>query len=127
MAPRHTDDARRACSFCGAATGCADNIGLAGPDGAEICGACVLHFHAIFGAAPRLPSEPMTDAELLCSLPLIAASAAQVSDLLVQCVWQARSRSLSWTAIGTALGVSRQAAWERFARRVEYLAGDPRC
>jgi len=28
----------------------------------------------------------------------------------------ARDRGLSWTEIGQALGVSRQAAWERFAK-----------
>lgn len=33
-------------------------------------------------------------------------------------VAEARARGVSWTVIGEALGISRQAAWERFSRRV---------
>jgi hypothetical protein len=94
-------------------------MALDGRDGAAICGDCVLRCHDTFGAAARPPLEPMTDAELLGNLPLIADAADQVAELLVQWVRHARSRRISWREIGTALGVSRQAAWQRFAQRLE--------
>jgi DNA invertase Pin-like site-specific DNA recombinase len=32
----------------------------------------------------------------------------------------ARESGLSWTEIGDSLGISRQSAWERFSRPVDY-------
>jgi hypothetical protein len=39
-----------------------------------------------------------------------------VEKLLYQSVETARRRGHSWSEIGKAMGVSRQAAWERFSR-----------
>ena len=58
----------------------------------------------------------MTDPELLGRLPLIAATSAQVDRYLRESVGDIRDRRLSYAEIGKALGVSRQAAWERFSR-----------
>ena len=58
----------------------------------------------------------MSDTELLANLPMIAATATQVGSFLADWVQLARDRGLSWTEIGQALGVSRQAAWERFSK-----------
>jgi hypothetical protein len=44
-----------------------------------------------------------------------AGLARAVDKLLRHLVQQAREAGQSWTAIGEALGVSRQAAWERFS------------
>jgi hypothetical protein len=57
----------------------------------------------------------MSDTEILAKLPLIADTATQVNGFLGEWVQMARERNLSWAEIGQALGVSRQAAWERFA------------
>src|SRR6266540_2101250 len=52
----------------------------------------------------------------------VAAQAADAGDrLLDQFVAQARHADLSWTDIGTRLGVSKQAARQRFAERTQPL------
>lgn len=93
---------------------------VAGPGNVSICDACVgLCNEWIAGRTPdgsdfpareKLPSE-----RLLAQLPAIdthyrgqGAQLEWVVDLL-------RSRKVSWAKIGEALGVSRQAAWERFS------------
>ena len=63
------------------------------------------------------PWERMDDAELLATLPQILASAEQNTAFAHEWVDLLRSRNISWAEIGRALGVSRQAAWERFSRR----------
>jgi ATP-dependent Clp protease ATP-binding subunit ClpX len=59
----------------------------------------------------------MSDAEVLATLPRILASAEQNLAFAHEWVDLLRSRHVSWAEIGRALGVSRQAAWERFARK----------
>lgn len=49
---------------------------------------------------------------------LIRQRAAEVDEsreALQQSVEEARAVGVSWAQVGTVLGVSRQAAWERFA------------
>jgi ATP-dependent Clp protease ATP-binding subunit ClpX len=58
----------------------------------------------------------MSDTEMLSTLPLIAASAEQVNKFMGDWIQLLRERKLSWAAIGKAMGISRQAAWERFTR-----------
>jgi hypothetical protein len=41
---------------------------------------------------------------------------AVLDELRCACVAEARRQGKSWADIGAALGVSRQAAWERFGR-----------
>lgn len=117
------DITRQRCSFCGKAGKRGDRF--AGGLGAMVCETCVGHFHDMFASSRRTEeaSEPpwdrMTDAELLAAIPEIARTADQVDEFLVEWVELARSRKISWAQIGKAMGVSRQAAWERFAQRVE--------
>ncbi len=66
-------------------------------------------------AATRPVWDEMSDAELLSKLPLILKSAAQNADFANEWVGLIRARRISWAEIGKVLGVSRQAAWERFA------------
>ena len=89
-----------------------------------ICVACVEDIHALVHppATPPLDEQPpwerMSDAEMLATLPTIMRNADQVSDFAADWVGLIRDRGISWAAIGQSLGVSRQAAWERFAKRI---------
>jgi hypothetical protein len=110
----------RVCSFCGT-IGTTDTK-FAGGMGALMCLDCLNRYHDIFSSTEELaaiqrpPWESMSDSELLGQLPLIAASATHVQRFLADWVGLIRERGISWTAIGKALGISRQAAWERFTR-----------
>ena len=53
--------------------------------------------------------KPIEDLEVAC-----AASGA-VDKLIRQTVADARRQGCSWSQIGMALGISKQAAWERFS------------
>ena len=61
---------------------------------------------------------------MLARLPLIAATAGQVDRYLRMWVGRIRERHISYAEIGKALGVSRQAAWERFSRVVDASKDD---
>jgi hypothetical protein len=114
----------RTCSFCGVPGGPGTDVPLIGGLGAQICVGCLDEFHALVhdeerAAAARgtMPWETMSDAEVLATLPLILASAEQNLNFAHEWVDLLRERKVSWAEIGRALGVSRQAAWERFARK----------
>jgi hypothetical protein len=119
------DVERKSCSFCGIRG--QRGMRFAGGLGAMMCESCVHHYHEVFGStqkaaqAAKPPWEAMSDAEILANIPLISETAQQVADFLVEWVELARSRKISWASIGKALGISRQAAWERFAQRVADL------
>ena len=112
------------CSFCGV-RGSADTR-FAGGLGALMCTDCLESFSAAF-AAPENSGrqaigwhfDDLRDGELLDRLPLISATDAQVDRHLRDSVGQIRARHISYAEIGKALGVSRQAAWERFSRVVD--------
>jgi hypothetical protein len=115
------DEAR--CSFCLTPAPEVDQI-IEGP-GTHICDRCVRACVDILASAPRsrpdaepqLPTwNELDDEHLLARLPRIAAVAAQVEGALHRWVDEARRRGLAWTRIGAALGMTRQSAWERFAR-----------
>jgi ADP-heptose:LPS heptosyltransferase len=114
---------RKSCSFCGIPGG--EGLKFGGGLGAMICENCVNHYHEIFQSTSKTakahepPWDSMTDAEILSNLPLIQQTQAQAFDFLLEWVELARSRKISWAEIGKVFGVSRQAAWERFAQRVE--------
>ena len=59
--------------------------------------------------------ERVSDEELLAHLPMVAALSDQVALQLTTWIRQARSRGITWTKIGEALGITRQSAWERFS------------
>lgn len=119
---------RKRCSFCGE-QGSKDGRPLAGGLGAFICRSCAAYHHGVMSDDARRnenhetapPWERMSNTELLGTIPLISQTAAQVDEFLVEWVELTRSRGISWAEIGKAMGVSRQAAWERFAHRVERL------
>jgi len=90
---------------------------IAGP-GVHICNGCVDLCNRILAgeASPEFTDwSSLGDAELLATLRPTAEAAGSMRELLQQRVDLLRGRGLSWEEIGTALGVSRQAAWERFS------------
>ena len=110
------------CSFC-AAPGSGD-LQLVGGLGAQVCETCIDDFHDILHDPERraaskgvFPWDSMSDAEVLATLPQIMASAEQNNAFAHEWVDLLRERNISWAEIGRTLGVSRQAAWERFARK----------
>lgn len=115
--------AGRICSFCGTPGGPGTDLRLVGGLGAQVCARCVDDFHVLvhdedaWSRAREMPWDRMSDAEVLATLPQILASAEQNTEFAREWVDLLRSRNVSWAEIGRALGVSRQAAWERFARR----------
>jgi ClpX C4-type zinc finger len=107
---------RLSCSFCHKSAASVGKL-IAGP-GVHICDGCVGLCNRILAGKPT-PGfagwAALGDAELLASLGSSQASAAAAGEMLHKRVEILRRRSVSWAAIGEALGISRQAAWERFS------------
>lgn len=104
------------CSFC---TKDKDSVAklVAGP-GVYICNECVDLCHQILDmeTKPEIGAWlDQPDDELLASLTRVQKAAPQIDAALHDHVDILRSRGVSWTRIGAALGVSKQAAWERFS------------
>ncbi len=104
------------CSFC---TKDKDSVArlVAGP-GVCICNECVDLCAQILAmeTTPEIgPWHERPDDELLASLARVQAVAPQIDAAMHDYVDILRARGVSWTRIGAALGVSKQAAWERFS------------
>ena len=104
------------CSFCIKDKDAVAKL-IAGP-GVYICNECVNLCDLIL-AEEQVPAfgswNEQPDDELLASLARIQAVVVQVDAALHDHVAILRGRGISWTRIGQALGVSKQAAWERFS------------
>jgi ClpX C4-type zinc finger protein len=104
------------CSFCNKDKDAIAKL-VAGP-GVYICNECVDLCNLIiadepagsFGAWDERPDD-----ELLASLAKVQAVVAQADAAVHDYVDVLRARGISWTRIGEVLGVSKQAAWERFS------------
>ena len=114
----------RICSFCTTPGGPGTDVPLIGGLGAQVCKSCVEAFHEILNDEDRIasvratmPWERMSDAEVLATLPQILASAEQNVFFAQEWVEMMRERGITWAEIGRVLGVTRQAAWERFAKK----------
>jgi biotin operon repressor len=57
----------------------------------------------------------MSDEQLLGSLQPAIATVEATRQVLQTQIDTLRQRGVSWSAIGSAIGISRQAAWERFS------------
>jgi len=111
------------CSFCAKPSSEVEKI-VAGP-GVYICNECVGLCNDVLGSeqadplesATRLSAreEGMADEQILDQLPRIAAVGAQSEASLRRLITILRERRVTWARIGTALGITRQSAWERFA------------
>jgi hypothetical protein len=106
---------RLRCSFCGKPDKEVGRL-LAGPK-VFICDACVGVCNGILEAVPATFAgwDAMSDEQLLGALKPSAATVDGTRAVLQSQVETLRRRGVSWEAIGSALGVSRQAAWERFS------------
>ena len=115
--------AGRICGFCGSVGTARSNY--AGGLGALMCTRCLDRYHELYATpgwkeGPHKPWwETMSDEEVLAALPKIVAIRDQTEEFLEQFVKVARARSHTWADIGAVLGVSRQAAWQRFHEAVE--------
>ena len=92
--------------------------------GVYICNECVELCNLIIAqepasasaSAPRVGGwDEQPDDALLANLGRLQAVVSQVDAALHDHVDMLRARAVSWTRIGEALGVSKQAAWERFS------------
>jgi len=104
------------CSFCRKDD--ATVAKLIGGPGVYICDACVAICNRILKGKPTKPFpgwDSLSDADLLRALRPGSAAVDAVRDVLQDHVDILRRRGVSWERIGDAMGVSRQAAWERFA------------
>lgn len=107
------------CSFCTKDQSAVATL-VAGP-GVCICnecvGLCALIINDKPGAVPQVPAWEQTDdlALVLDTIPKIAAAGAQVEASLTAWVRRARALGATWAAIGAALQMTRQSAWERFS------------
>lgn len=104
------------CSFCGKSKDAVKAL-IAGPT-SFICDECVgLCSKIISGEnSPQLTDwDKCSNEFLLDQLPRSSAIADAASDHLASHVATLRKRDVTWELIGRALGVSRQAAWERFS------------
>jgi hypothetical protein len=104
------------CSFC---TRDKDSVRklVAGP-GVYICNDCIDLCTQILDLEPAPEIHvwhERPDDELLASLAKVQAVVPQIDAAMHDYVDILRSRGVSWTRIGAALGVSKQAAWERFS------------
>jgi ATP-dependent Clp protease ATP-binding subunit ClpX len=93
---------------------------VAGGGAIYICDECVaLCDEYIAGQTPDLshftPPEKLPTERLLAQLPAVEATVSGKQNQLQWVVDLLRQRKASWAQIGEALGVSRQAAWERFS------------
>jgi hypothetical protein len=108
------------CSFCGKSQHKVKAL-IAGP-GCFICDECVGLCDSILAGEPAKgeaysgfkPLERPTD-ELLELLPSVSFATESSRNFLQSLVDTLRAREVSWAAIAEPLGVSRQAAWERFS------------
>jgi hypothetical protein len=107
------------CSFCLRPAAQVNKL-ISGP-GICICDACVALCVAILdGAGGESGQQVMTwdglDAEeMLTRLPRMTTVADQVEASMAEWVCELRRRSVTWSRIGEALGMTRQSAWVRFA------------
>jgi len=103
------------CSFCGKTERDVAKL-IAGPK-VHICDACIGVCNGILEALPSAFAgwDAMSSEQLLAALRPAAATVDATRTVLQSQVETLRQRGVSWEMIGGALGVSRQAAWERFS------------
>lgn len=107
------------CSFCRRHASVADK--LVGGPGVHICDRCVEACNQVLAgrrASAFAGWASLGDDALLDSLRSAGRCAEALEGSLRDQVRTLRARGISWQRIGDALGVSRQAAQQRFARAV---------
>lgn len=119
-----TGEPLASCSFC--LKPYTDVKTLVYGPGVYICDECVaLSGQLIAGKPPSKRVKTVQriapwDAEagvdaVLASLPRVAQAGKQAEHILTRYVRKARDLGATWAAVGQALGMARQSAWERFS------------
>ncbi len=109
----------QACSFCRKPNTQVGKL-VAGP-GVFICDGCIaLASQVVAGSPISVPQvapweHDATLDEVLVKLAPVAAAGTQAEHNLRCWITKARSLGATWAQIGQALGMTRQAAWERFS------------
>ena len=109
------DKSKLFCSFCRKTAKEVPSL-IAGP-GVHICGDCVKICNSILAGLPSdgfAGWDQLADEALLSNLERSEAAFEASRTVLQQQIDILRKRDVSWSKIGEALGVSRQAVWERF-------------
>ena len=88
---------------------------LVGGPTVYICEACVGLCNRILADESVAGCARLPDADLLDTLPASGVALEASREVLRTQVDLLRERKVSWAAIGGALGISRQAAWDRFS------------
>jgi hypothetical protein len=103
------------CSFCEKKASEVSKL-LGGPK-VHICDACIGVCNKILEATPSTFAgwDAMSDDQLLSSLAPAVATVEATRTVLQMQIDMLRNRGFSWNVIGGVLGMSRQAAWERFS------------
>jgi len=103
------------CSFCRKPNSKVAKL-IAGRRG-YICDVCVASCNKILEATPPgfAGWETLTDEQILDALLPAERTVEAVRAVLQEHIDVLRKRGVSWEAIGRALQISRQAAWERFS------------
>lgn len=120
-----TTETPASCSFC--LKPYTDVRVLVFGPGVYICDECVALSSQLIADRPVPdPTAPVAhvapwEAEtgldsVLASLPRMARAKSQAEHVLTQYVRRARQLGASWAAVGGALGITRQSAWERFSK-----------
>lgn len=106
---------RLRCSFCSRSEREVRKL-IAGPK-VHICDACIGVCNRILETTPKGSGDwsTLSDDQLLAALQPAEASLDAVRTVLQAQIDALRKRGITWAQIGDALGVSRQAAWERFS------------
>ncbi|MFM7404547.1 MAG: ClpX C4-type zinc finger protein [Erythrobacter sp.] len=106
------------CSFCGKSEREIEKL-AAGPGGLHICNECVDVCNLVMQGAsvPADAFDPHASPteRLLGALAGLEATLEAYRKHLANAVDALRQRGVSWAQIAQPLGVSRQAAWERFS------------
>ncbi|NOT42689.1 MAG: hypothetical protein HOP13_19605 [Alphaproteobacteria bacterium] len=104
------------CSFCRKTD--KEVAKLVGGPGVHICDACIDQCVLVIAGKPTSGFagwENLSTERLLEALPPSEASVEAARAILQNQIDILRKREVSWAQIGEALGISRQAAWERFS------------
>jgi hypothetical protein len=104
------------CSFCRRTD--KEVAKLVGGPGVNICDDCVDQCVLAIAGKPTtgfVGWDSLSTDTLLAALPPSEASVEAARGILQNQIDILRKRDVSWAQIGEALGISRQAAWERFS------------
>jgi ATP-dependent Clp protease ATP-binding subunit ClpX len=114
--PAPAQASQACCSFCGTPDAEVDRL-IAGP-GVYICNACVGLCEQLLARESVTAFETLEekdDEALLAAMARLDVSRQQVAAAVDAHAQTLRSRGVTWTRLGEALGISRQSAWQRFS------------